>query len=55
MINIFTAFIYMFTFKHLADAFIQSDLKCIQAIHFLSLHMFPGNQTHNICAANAML
>ncbi len=24
-----------FTFMHLADAFIQSDLQCIQAIHFL--------------------
>ncbi len=23
-----------FTFMHLADAFIQSDLQCIQAIHF---------------------
>ncbi len=32
------SFIYMgmhiFTFMHLADAFIQSDLQCIQAIHF---------------------
>ncbi len=24
-----------FTFMHLADAFIQSDLQCIQAIHFI--------------------
>ncbi len=24
-----------FTFMHLADTFIQSDLQCIQAIHFL--------------------
>ncbi len=33
-----------FTFMHLADAFIQSDLQCIQAIHvfFLSL-WFPGS------------
>ncbi len=23
-----------FTFMHLADAFIRSDLQCIQAIHF---------------------
>ncbi len=31
-----------FTFMHLADAFIQSDLKCIQAIHlFLSVCVFP--------------
>ncbi len=27
--------IITFTFMHLADAFIQSDLQCIQAIHFL--------------------
>ncbi len=37
---------------HLADAFIQSDL---QYIHLLSVHVFPGNRTHNLCAANAML
>ncbi len=24
----------LFTFMHLADTFIQSDLQCIQAIHF---------------------
>ncbi len=41
---------------HLSDTFIQSDLQCIQAIHFcLSLHVFPGNRTHNLCSANAML
>ncbi len=32
-----------FTCMHLADAFIQSDLQCIQAIHFfISMHV-PGN------------
>ncbi len=45
---------------HLADAFIQSDLQAIQAIYvyiyfFLSVHVFPGNRTHNLCTANAML
>ncbi len=25
---------------HLADAFIQSDLQCIQAIHFLSVYIY---------------
>ncbi len=25
-----------FTFMHLADAFIQSDLQCIQVIHLVS-------------------
>ncbi len=44
--------IFTFTFMHLADAFIQSDLQCIQAILFvLSVHVFPGNRTHNLCAA----
>ncbi len=27
-------YFFYFTFMHLADAFIQSDLQCIQAIHF---------------------
>ncbi len=44
-----------FTFMHLADTFIQSDLQYIQVIHFLSVCVFPGNWTHNLCAANAML
>ncbi len=46
---------FVYTFTHLADAFIQSDLQCIQAIHLLSLCVFPGNRPHNLCAANAML
>ncbi len=45
----------LFTFMHLADAYIQSDLQCIQAIHFLSVCVFAGTWTHNLCAANAML
>ncbi len=28
------SFVTIFTFMHLADAFIQSDLQCNQAIHF---------------------
>ncbi len=40
---------------HLADAFIQSDLQCIQVIHLLSVCVFPGNWTHVLCAANTML
>ncbi len=51
---------FTFTFMHLADAFIQSDLQYI--IHgytffffFLSVCVFPGNWTHNLCADNAML
>ncbi len=43
------------TFTHLADAFMQSDLQCIQVIHILSVHVFPGNRTHNHCTVNAML
>jgi len=30
-------YIYIYIFMHLSDAFIQSDLQCIQAIHFLSV------------------
>ncbi len=55
-IYIYIQYVYIFTFMHLADAFIQSDLQCIEAIHFfLSVHVFPGSRTHNLCAANAML
>ncbi len=43
-----------FTFMHLADAFIQNDLQCIQVIHVLSVCVFPRNQTHNLCIADAM-
>ncbi len=32
-------FTFTFTFMHLADAFIQSDLQCIQAIHFFCKHL----------------
>ncbi len=32
---------------HFADAFIQSDLQCIQAKHLLSVCVFPGIWTHN--------
>ncbi len=46
---------FTFTFMHLADAIIQSDLQCIQAIHLYCQYVFSGNRTHNLCAANAML
>ncbi len=44
------------TWIHLADAFIQRDLQCIQAIHVLSVHVFSGNRTHNLlcCWRNAL-
>ncbi len=46
-----------FTFMHLADAFIQSDLHCIRVtvFTFLSALAFPGNQTHDLGVASAML
>ncbi len=48
--------LYLFTFMHLADAFIQSDLHSGYTFSFfLSVCVFPGNQTHNLCVANAML
>ncbi len=43
---------------HLADAFIQSDLHCIQVTFFfyiLSALAFPGNRTHDLGVASAML
>ncbi len=45
-----------FTFMHLADAFIQSDLQCIQAIHFFNQYVCSlGIEPTTFCAANAML
>lgn len=35
---------------HVVDNFIQSDLYCIQAIHFC--HEFPGNQIHDLGVAS---
>ncbi len=48
---------FTFTFMHLADAFIQSDLHCIQVtvFTFLSALAFPGNRTHDLGVASAML
>ncbi len=44
---------------HLPDAFIQSDLHCIQVTVFffyiLSAFAFPGNRTHDLGVASAML
>ncbi len=50
-------YILHFTFMHLADAFIQSDLHCIQVtvLYILSALAFPGNRTHNLGVASAML
>ncbi len=44
-----------FTFMHLSDAFIQSDLQCIQAIHFCQYVCSLGIEPMIFCAANAML
>ncbi len=40
---------------HLPDAFIQSDLKWIQAIHFCQCVCSLGIEPTTFCAANAML
>ncbi len=41
---------------HLADTFIQSDLKCIQAIHFFYQFVRSlGIEPTTVCIANAML
>ncbi len=39
---------FTFTFMHLADAFIQSDLQLHSGYTFLLVHVFPGNRTHNL-------
>ncbi len=47
-----------FTFMHLADTFIQSDLRCIQVTLFFYIWpalAFPGNRTHDLGVASAML
>ncbi len=47
---------FTFTFMHLADAFIQSIAFKLQFLHFfLSDLAFPGNRTHDLGVANAML
>ncbi len=47
---------FTFTFMHLADAFYPKRLTVHSGyIFFLSVCVFPGNRTHNLCAANAML
>ncbi len=43
-----------FTFMHLADAFIQSDLQCIQAIRIVSMCSL-GIEPTTFCTANTML
>ncbi len=37
-----------FTFMHLADAFIQSDLQLHSGYTFSLVCVFPGNRTHNL-------
>ncbi len=47
LVHIWSSNACSFTFMHLADAFIQSDLQYIQVIHvFLSVYVFPGHWTH---------
>ncbi len=46
-----TVYDITFTFMHLADAFIQSDLQehsGYTCFFFLSVCVFPGNWTHNL-------
>ncbi len=40
--------IFTFTFMHLADAFIQSDLQLHSGYTFSLVSVFPGNRTHNL-------
>ncbi len=41
-------FTFTFTFMHLADAFIQSDLQLHSGYTFSLVHVFPWNRTHNL-------
>ncbi len=43
---------FTFTFMHLADAFIQSDLQLHSGYTFSLVHVFPGNRTHNLLLQN---
>ncbi len=43
------------SFMHLADAFIQRDLHCIQVTVSTFYLAFPGNRTHDLGVASAML
>ncbi len=47
---------FTFTFMHLTDAFIQSDLQLHPGYTFSLVHVFPGNRTHNLlhCWRNAL-
>ncbi len=48
--------IFLIIFMHLADAFIQSDLQCIQVIRVLSVCVCSlGIEPTTFCTANAML
>ncbi len=46
---------FQLPYLHLADAFIQSDLQCIQATHFDQYVCSLGIEPTTFCAANAML
>ncbi len=48
LIQLKQVYMFTFTFMHLADAFIQSDLQCIQAIHFFNQYvMFNKSNKKN--------
>ncbi len=52
----YLAHVSYITFMHLADAFIQSDLQCIQNIIFFYQYVCSlGIEPTTFCAANAML
>ncbi len=45
-------FIYIYAFSR---RFYPKQVTVHSGYKFLSVHVFPGNWTHNLCAANAML
>ncbi len=48
MNKLFVSFLEKWNFLHLPDAFIQSDLQLHSGYTFSLVHVFPGNQTHNL-------
>ncbi len=54
--SICSKFTFTFTFMHLADAFIQSDLQLHSGYTISLVCVFPGNRTHNLlrCWRNAL-
>ncbi len=46
----------LITFNYIYQTLLsKATYSAFRLYMFLSVHVFPGNRTHNLCAANAML